>query len=263
GFCASAFVVQSTLSRAGLVIFAAGAVGVLGLGLVDQITKRRLRIIAVLGVIAAVGLTFTMRTIINRFNDYYNSESNHSRVLLNRASKRMLRDYPLGIGWNNYGLMINHPYPYGNEIDAWFRSEYQTVNKKERKGISESHYWLLLAENGYEGFISYLIFIGVFFWWSLAGAWFFRKTFLGCFSFGIAAGCGVNYLQSFYERVLTQPRNLMLWLIVLAATSRIETWRQAAKKLTRSDRKARRSRSRISENKEALEINTMKLDERG
>jgi hypothetical protein len=37
----------------------------------------------------------------------------------------------------------------------------------------------------------------------------------------------MNYLQSFLERVLTQPRNVMLWFILLAITARITAWRKA------------------------------------
>ena len=40
----------------------------------------------------------------------------------------------------------------------------------------------------------------------------------------------MNYLQSFLERVLTQPRNMMLWLILMAITARITTWRIAEKR---------------------------------
>jgi hypothetical protein len=39
----------------------------------------------------------------------------------------------------------------------------------------------------------------------------------------------MNYLQSFLERILTQPRNMFLWLILLAVTARISQWRRADK----------------------------------
>ena len=36
----------------------------------------------------------------------------------------------------------------------------------------------------------------------------------------------MTYVQSTLERVLVQPRNLSLWLLLLAATARIELWRR-------------------------------------
>jgi hypothetical protein len=40
----------------------------------------------------------------------------------------------------------------------------------------------------------------------------------------------LNYGQSTLERVLVQPRNLMLWLILFGITARLEVMRREAKK---------------------------------
>ncbi len=239
GFLACAVIVQCTLSRAGLVIFAGGTVGVMLLGLMEKATKRRVVVIASLAAVAAIGLGFTFDTIWKRFNEVYNVNSNVDRELLNTASGKMLHDHPLGIGWNNYGLMINYPYHYGEVLDDYYwKTWHEKLDKDARKGISESHYWLMLAENGYEGFITYILFISVFLWWSVRCAWTFRHEFTGCFSLGIAMGFAVNYLQSVYERVLTQPRNIMLWFILLAATAKLEVWRKKrAREIKKSEPK--------------------------
>ena len=50
----------------------------------------------------------------------------------------------------------------------------------------------------------------------------------------------MNYLQSFLERVLTQPRNMMRWFILLAMTARITMWRKAERR-----RRLREMRERI------------------
>jgi len=219
------------LSRAGLVIFAAGTVGVMALSLLDKVTSRRLITVGVLACVAAIGLAFTFDTILKRFTEKYNINSNADRMLLNKASSQMLDDYPLGIGWNNYGVTINQPYKYGTVIDDYYWQTWgERTDKNEKRGISESHYWLLLAENGYLGFLTYLAFILTYLWWSVRAAWKFRRTFLGYFSLGLTMGVSLNYMQSILERVLTQPRNMMLWMILLAATAKIEMWRREAKK---------------------------------
>jgi hypothetical protein len=69
----------------------------------------------------------------------------------------------------------------------------------------------------------------VFLWWNARNAIYFRREYLGAVSIGLFVGSSMNYLQSFLERILTQPRNMMLWLILLAVTARISTWRKADK----------------------------------
>ena len=142
-FCA--FIVQSALSRGSLFTFAVGTVIVVALSLIDRITKRRVYVMLSLGAVAAVGLAFTLDTIIGRFNDSYNQESKNTRKMLNEASRAMVADHPLGVGWNNYGRMINHPYRYGDHIDAYHLSVGNKVDKQYQKGISESLYYLILA----------------------------------------------------------------------------------------------------------------------
>ncbi|MGZ4961060.1 MAG: O-antigen ligase family protein [Limisphaerales bacterium] len=229
GFCAAAWTVECTLSRGGLVAFAIGTVAVMGLGLVDKITIRRLLVVGALAAVVCVGVAASLQTIINRFNDTYNADSAETRRMLNIASREMLRDYPLGAGWNNFGVLINPPYPYGSLIDQYFKDHNEFKEVDTSKGIVESHYYLLLSETGYPGFISYVILITYFLFLNARAAIFFRNHFLGVVSIGIGIGCSCNYLQSILERVLVQPRNLMLWLLVLALTARIETWRRQAK----------------------------------
>lgn len=230
-YLACAVIQQSTLSRAGLAIFAAGTAAVVLVSLADRLTRERLAVMSVLAVAGVVGLAMTIDTIIGRFQDRTNDASGQTRALLNQASRDMLYDYPLGIGWNNFGRTINQPYTYGEIIDQWEREGGARVDVTHEKGLVESHYYLLLAETGYQGLFFYLVFILAFLGWNVRGALFYRGRFLGCVSLGIAAGCAFNYLHSFYERVLTQPRNLMLWLLLLGATAKIESWRRATRRL--------------------------------
>ncbi len=42
-------------------------------------------------------------------------------------------------------------------------------------------------------------------------------------------GYSCNYMMSALERVLIQPRNMMLWFLLLGAAGRVHQWRCAAK----------------------------------
>jgi hypothetical protein len=223
-FCA--FIVQSALSRGSLFTFALGTVIVVALSLIDRITKRRMYVMLSLSVVAAVGLVFALDTIVKRFDDPANLESKNTRKMLNEASRAMVRDHPMGVGWNNYGRMINHPYRYGDHIDAYNKQWGNNVDRSYQKGISESLYYLILAENGYLSLALYVGFFALFLFMNLQAARTFRSTMVGGFSIGLFAGCSVIYLQSFLERVLTQPRNMALWFLLLGAAARIEAWRR-------------------------------------
>jgi hypothetical protein len=225
-YVACAAIVQATLSRGALVMFAVGTIGVVLLSLIDRPTKRRLGGSAVLAAIGIFGIMMTFNTIVGRFNDYGNDESKRTRVMLNAASREMLRDYPLGIGWNNFARVINKPFPYGDKIDDWQRANGNPVDPTYQKGVVESVYWLILAETGYQTLACYVVLMSVFLLWNLRAMMFFRHHLVGCVSLGIAIGCGINYVQSTLERVLTQPRNLMLWMLMLATTAKIESWRR-------------------------------------
>jgi hypothetical protein len=235
GYVATAAIVESTLSRGGIVIFGIGTVGIILWSLYDKISVRRITVVCALAAIAFVGISYSFTTIMTRFHDRYNVDSNETRVRLNKASAAMLKDKPLGVGWNNYAILINPPYHYGDVIDEWFIMHGENLEKGHLKGISESLYWLLLAETGYQGFAVFMIFIAVFLWRNLRAIFFFRRQFLACVSAGIFMGCAMNYVHSLLERVLTQPRSMMLWMILLAVTVKIEMWRREAKKKKRRE----------------------------
>jgi hypothetical protein len=228
-FCAA--IVQSALSRGSLAMFAIGTIVVILLSLIDRVTKRRIYVLIGLTTVAAIGLAFTMDTIVARFHDYGTDESKITRDMLNEASRAMVRDHPLGVGWNNYGRMINQPYHYGENIDAHQRAAGNPVDPNYQKGISESLYYLILAENGYLSLVIFVAFYLLFLWFNLRAAWTFRSDFIGGVSIGMFAGCGVIYVQSILERVLTQPRNMTLWFLLLGAAARIETWRRQEMRL--------------------------------
>ena len=239
-FIASGVIVQSTLSRAGLFIFAFGTMLVVLASLMDKATKRRLAVLAGITVIGFIGLAMTIDTIMKRFTDYGTQESKITRDHLNIASRKMLHEYPLGIGWNNFALTINPPYNYGDHIDEYHRQAGNTVDKGYRKGVVESLWWLHLAETGYQGLITYLVIIFVFLFWNVQNIIYYRRRYLGAVSIGLLVGSLMNYGQSFLERVLTQPRNAMLWLILLAITARITVWRKSERR-----RRTREWRERI------------------
>jgi hypothetical protein len=225
GFIASAILLQCTLSRAAMALFAGGVCAISLLSLADGINLKRVRILFGIGFIGLLGLAATIGTIIARFHDEGNTASKETRELLNIASRAMLRENFFGVGWNNYGITINHPYRYGDVIDDWTRDRGHAVNYDEPKGLSESLYWLLFAENGYLGAGSCILFLVVTGWWAARGAIAGRGTIIGAFLLGLFVALALTYAHCTLERVLTQTKNLAAWLLLLGVVARMETLR--------------------------------------
>ena len=222
GFLAAALVVYCSLSRAALAVFAVGAVGVAGWSLLlDKFTAKRIRVIGAMAGLGLIGLPLVLDTVIARFNDEGNQASGETRGVMNLASKLMVDSSFVGTGWNNFALTINAPFSYGDVIDDWERDRGHKVDAEYAKGVVESHYWLLLAENGWPGFITYMLFIGLAQLGLLAGWWRYRGTPRGAYLLGLAAVLTLLYLHSSLERVLTQTKNLAAYFVVLGAGLRL------------------------------------------
>jgi hypothetical protein len=230
GYLCSGIVVQSALSRASLIAYAIGTIIIFCLSLADQVTKKRLVTMLSIAVLGFIGLLMALPTLIMRFGDDKNAASAELRTMLNTSAMEMLHDSPTGVGWNNFVIMANSPYSYGDVIDDWTRSRGMNVDPDEVHPQPESHYWLMLAENGYPGFYTYLLFIGVTTFWAARGIRVYRRTPIGAFLIGVTVAMVITYIHSNAERVLTQTKNLYAWLIFLGIVARLEyTRRQMVK----------------------------------
>ena len=234
-FGACAIIVECTLSRGALVMFGIGTVAVVGLSLAEKITARRVLLSASLALVGALGLVLAIDSIASRFHDRGNQASGELREVMKDACRAMVHDHALGVGWNNYALVVNPPFRYADIYFDWLRGR-GMINTENAppNAVVESHYYLLLAENGYSGLLAWLTLIVMGLWRNLRAFLFFEHSFKRCLALGIAIGCALNYEQSTLERVLTQPRNLMIWLILLGVTARLEVMRREAKQLKKS-----------------------------
>ncbi|MGK0176251.1 MAG: hypothetical protein ACI91V_000110 [Lentimonas sp.] len=211
-FACSGIIIIASLSRAALVFFALGTAAVVAAGFLDRVSIRRILLVILMAIGSTLVLAATLETIVARFNDEGNEASGETRVVLNVASKAMLEANPLGVGWNNFGKAINHPYRYGNVIDNWNRDRGQNVDYDYAKGIVESHYWLLKAENGWPGYLSYMLFIIVVTAWTIPLIVLRRGSLEAAIAMGILVGFMITYVHSGLERVLTQTKNIALWM---------------------------------------------------
>ena len=233
-FAAAGLVVVLSVSRASLAAFGVGSVLVMLGSFVQGFTTRR----ATLAVVSALGgvavLAMAADTFMARMGED-DSPKNDLRYALNQQSAAMLNDHPLtGVGWNNFGLANSRPQgnKYSQILERWEQNRGRNIYPEqfEANPLTESLYWLLLAENGVLGLATFLLFALITLWHGMRASVAFWKTPLGLMLFGVTVAFAITYFHGQVERVLTQTKNLTTWIMLCALLSKAEWWRRQEKK---------------------------------
>jgi hypothetical protein len=90
-------------------------------------------------------------------------------------------------------------------------------------------YWLLLAENGALGFAAFMLFAAVTLWHGGRATVSLWKSPLGLMFYGVTVALAISYFHGQVERVLTQTKNMMTWMMLCAVLARAEMWRRQAR----------------------------------
>lgn len=230
-FAAAGMVVVLSVSRASLAAFGVGAFLVMCGSFLQGFTTRRV----VLGACAAIGgavvLAIAADTFMARMGGD-DSPKNDLRFALNQQAAAMNRDHPLvGIGWNNFGLANSRPLgmKYSKILEDWESKRGSMIYAKNfmANPLTESLYWLILAENGRVGFIVFCLFAGTTLMYGMRSTLAFWKTSLGLVLLGVTVALLVTYVHMQVERVLVQTKNLTTWMMFCGIVSRAEWWRRA------------------------------------
>jgi hypothetical protein len=145
------------------------------------------------------------------------------RAILNLQSKAMVQDSPIGIGWNNFGVANSLPREtFSSILMDWDVSRgFRIVEENyEANPLTESMYWLLLSETGYQGFVSNLAFLGLTLWWATRATLQHWNTLLGYVAGGVLVALFLTYVHGSVERCLSQTKNLSLWLLMAGFMAR-------------------------------------------
>lgn len=238
-FGAAGLCVLLSVSRAALAAYSAGAAVVLLMAWIRG-PGMRTTISTIMGLIGAfMVMMFAMDSLNSRLKEVKASKeisAEDLRPVLNRQSKAMLHDYPLlGIGWNNYGIANSRPhgFKYSEVLEEWDRERGFTIIDENywANPLTESLYWLILSENGWLGWIFFLLFEAATLWYGLRAIRQGGKSLMGYVAFGIFVALAICYPHGLVERILTQTKNLSLWLMLAGMLSGMEMNRRAAKRL--------------------------------
>ncbi|MEI7730739.1 MAG: O-antigen ligase family protein [Verrucomicrobiota bacterium] len=229
GVAAAGFCILLSVSRGGLGAFVAGACVIYALAVLRGFTWK-LTAFAVVGLIAALAAGMlaldSMMVRVQEVNS--RDEDRDLRAVLNQQCAAMLHDHPLGVGWNNFGVVNSLPVEkYAAILMDWDQSRgFRIIDENYLANpLTESLYWLLLAENGYPSLVMFVIFLLVTLWWAVRCTLAFWREPEGYFAAGVLIALFMTYFHGTVERVLTQTKNLSMWLIFAGCLARLE-WRR-------------------------------------
>ena len=230
GYGGAGLCILLSVSRAALAAYALGSVLLLLLAWMRGPNVRAASISA----IGAVGAIFVFLFALDSFKARLNEVAESSemveedlRDILNKQSAAMLRDHPvLGIGWNNFGVANSRPRgdQYSEILEEWDRDRGFTIYDENyyANPLTESLYWLWLAETGWLGFGAFLLFAAATLWWTLRSAIAGRGTLMGAAAAALFIALLICYGHGTVERILTQTKNLSHWLILAGMGAGLE-----------------------------------------
>jgi len=213
--------VISTLSRAGLALYAFAIVIVLGLSFFNGFNPKKIAVTFLLIIMSLAVLAKAWDSITERFSTAP-EESALVRVSLAQAAVKMAGDKKLsymGVGLNNFGRAINPPYPYSSHIEM-----HDEEDEEERNGLVETVYLMIAAESGWHTLVFFFVFLFYYYFLNLVNVFRYKGSNLQFLSIGLVGGLLAIYIESGLEWVLKQTNNfyqLMLIFALIASMDRL------------------------------------------
>lgn len=222
GFGGAALAILLSVSRAALAAYAVGAACLLGLAWLrgPNLRAAGVTFLAMLGAVMVVA--FGLDSFKARLAEVSESSEENEmdlRDVLNKQSAAMLNDNPiLGVGWNNFGVMNSRPEgaKYSGILEGWDEDRGFTIYDENyyANPLTESLYWLWLAETGWLGFLTFAMFLFASLTWALREMIARRGTLAGAFAAGLLVTLTICYGHGLVERILTQTKNFSQWMIL-------------------------------------------------
>jgi len=214
----SAFCVLSTLSRAGLALFAINSCLVFFVSLLlrdreqKQVRKRKWVILIIMPLVGSAALYKASDSIIERFMTAP-EESSLTRIYLAKAAAKMANENFFGVGLNNFAHKINDPYPYGADIPAEISPD------STRRGLVETAYLMIAAEAGWVTLGIFFIMLMYFYIKNVINIIRLKNTAYRYIAVALLGALTQVYIQTTLEWVVKQTNNFYQLMLVFAIIS--------------------------------------------
>jgi len=206
-FGAASIDIISTLSRGGMALFALSISIIFFLSYISKISFRKLGITLIFIILGSGVLYKASDTILERVNNAP-AESLTVRIELAQAAQNMANDKLSGIGLNNFGLKINHPYTYGNHI--------QREDDYEKGGLVETIYLMIAAETGWHNLLVFILFLLYFYGKNVLNYLRLKESQYRYLPLALIGVLTAIYIQSTLEWVLKQTNNFYQLMFIFA-----------------------------------------------
>lgn len=180
------------------------------------ISAKKIRMLAII-LILSIPLGVKVSDSIKKRIQTAPEESKLTRIYLAQAAYNMAKDKTFGIGLNNFGIVINPPYRYGDVIPD---------SGESPRGLVESVYLNIMAETGFHNLAVYLLLMLHFFYITLKLSFERQTSFYTPFAVGLLAGSVGLHFQGTLEWVMKQPQNLYLFFLLNGAIVAFYTLKQ-------------------------------------
>jgi len=226
--CAATTIVFA-LSRGAILFFPIAVSIVTLISLLRGANPRKIKIIAILSVVAVLGIIKAAPMVVERF-EYAPKSSADGRIELARAALNMAQDKFWGVGINNWGIKINPPYTYWEGTGMVREEGYKS-------GLVETIYMMTAAECGWIGLFALLMWMGYYYYQNIRNLFRFKDSPLFFLPAGLAGGMTAVYGQSVLEWILKQPTNfyqlMIVFAIIAAMKQTYDTYRKSSKSTVR------------------------------
>ena len=141
----------STASRGTIGLAAVGCLLIFALSAAGRWSSRKARILLVSTLAAAIILPAVASSFAERFDRVPLDDNYDEREAYKEAAGKMLSDHPLGVGANSFAIAGN--------LGGYYDRAGVAATELSRAGNVHNIYYLVAAETGYLGIISFAIFL--------------------------------------------------------------------------------------------------------
>jgi hypothetical protein len=206
-------IVQVLTTSRGTIAFAAfGYASVFLLSALRQWSARKAQILLICAVTTTMLAPLALASLENRFAPYDSSiatdENNYDeRAAWEKAAAMMLSDHPFGVGANHF--------IYSGNVDGYFEAAGVASVYGSRSNNVHNIYWLVAAETGYLGVITFSFLLLRTLVFAFVCGWRARGDERGDLLLGLGVALLTVYLHSFFEWIFVAFQSQYIWVLNL------------------------------------------------
>ena len=200
-----------TASRATLGLYLMGVILLFLLSMIRQYTNQKFWIALVCTMLLAISTPFALSTLAARFAAQPLDEGYDERAAFQAAATLMINDHPLGVGANNYVLVVN--------LKGYNDRAMVAPVVGSRSANVHNVYYLVTAEIGWFGLFAFVIMLLHPLIVAFRCGWRNRHDLRGDMLIGLGVSMFVTYCHSWFEWIFVAHEAQYFFAIICGLTA--------------------------------------------